>query len=116
MPANKSMVEKYMDGCRKSDQELILSCLADDRKWEMPGALHLLGKEAFDKAIENAAFVGSATITITPMMEENDVVVAEGSVRTQSKASGLLSAVFCHVCIMPRGKSKRMTTYGVEVK
>ena len=71
----------------------------------MPGALHLLGKEAFDKAIENDAFVGSATITITPM-----------SVRTQSKASGLLSAVFCHVCSMPRGKSKRMTTYGVEVK
>jgi uncharacterized protein len=116
MPENKSMVEKYMDGFRKSDHELILSCLTDDRAWEMPGALHLLGKEAFDKAIENDAFVGSATITITPMMEENDVVVAEGSVRTQSKASGLLSAVFCHVCIMPRGKSKRMTTYGVEVK
>ena len=116
MTENKRMVEKYMDGFRKSDHKLILSCLTDDHKWEMPGALHLLGKEAFDKAIENDAFVGSATITITPMMEENDVVVAEGSVRTQRKASRLLSAVFCHVCIMPRGKSKRMTTYGVEVK
>jgi len=78
--------------------------------------LHLLGKEAFDKASENDVFVGRATITITPMMEENEVVVAEGAVRTQRKASGLLSAVFCHVCIMPRGKSKRMTTYVVEVK
>ena len=41
---------------------------------------------------------------------------AEGAVRTQRKASGLLSAVFCNVCIMPRGKRKRMTTYVVEVK
>jgi len=40
----------------------------------MPGALHLLGKEAFDKAIKNDAFVGSPTITITPMTEENEVV------------------------------------------
>jgi uncharacterized protein len=116
MTENKSMVEKYIDGFRKSDHELILSCLTDDRKWEMPGALHLLGKEAFDKAIKNDTFVGSPTITITPMTEENDVVVAEGSVRTQRKASGLLSAVFCNVCIMPRGNSKRTSTYGVEVK
>ena len=112
MTETKSMVEKYMDSFRKSDHKLILSCLTDDRKWEMPGALHLLGKEAFDKAIENDVFVGSATI----IMEENDVVVAESAVRTQRKASGLLSAVLCHVCIMPRGKSKRMTTYVVEVK
>src|SRR5262245_13272961 len=96
MTANKSMMEKYMDGFRKSDYKLILSCLTDDRKWEMPGALHLLGKEALDKAIEHDAFVGSPTITITPMMEEKDVVVAEGAVRPQRKASGLLSAVFCH--------------------
>ena len=116
MTANKSMVEKYMDGSRKSDHELLLSCLTDDRAWEMPGALPWIGKEAFDKAIENDAFVGSPTITITPMTEENEVVVAEGSVRTQRKASGLLSAVFCHVCIMPRGNSKRMTTYVVDVK
>ena len=116
MTENKRMVEKYMDGFRKSDHELILSCLTDAREWEMPGAFHLIGKEAFDKEIENDVFVGSATITITPMMEENDVVVAEGSVRTQRKASRLLSAVFCHVCIVPRGNSKRMTTYVVEVK
>ena len=67
MTENKSMVEKYMDGFRISDHELILSCLTDDHKWEMPGALYLLGKEAFDKAIENDAVVGSPTITITPM-------------------------------------------------
>ena len=116
MTENKGTVEQYMDGFRKSDHELILSRLTDDIEWEMPGAFRLIGKEAFDKEVENDAFVGSPTITITRMTEENDVVVAEGSVRTQRKAGGSLSAVFCDVFVMQRGKIKRLITYFVEVK
>ncbi|MGH8435156.1 MAG: hypothetical protein ACRERX_11890, partial [Pseudomonas sp.] len=48
-----------------SDHAQILSCLTDDVEWEMPGAFHLVGKDAFDNEIENDAFVGSPTITIT---------------------------------------------------
>ena len=110
MTETKSMGEQDMDGFRKSDHELSLSCLTDDRAWEMPGALPLISKEAFAKAIEHDAFVGSSTRTITRMTEENEVVVAEGSMRTQRKASRLLSAVFGTVCMMPRGKRKRTTT------
>ncbi len=36
MTENKRTVEKYMDGFRRSDHELILSCLTDDIEWEMP--------------------------------------------------------------------------------
>jgi ketosteroid isomerase-like protein len=116
MTENKRTVERYMDGFRKGDHELILSCLTDDIEWEMPGAFHLIGKEAFDREIENDAFVGSPTITITRMTEEDDVVVAEGSVRTQRRAGGFLSAVFCDVFVMQSGKAKRLITYFVEVK
>ena len=116
MTENKRTVEKYMDGFRRSDHELILSCLTDDIEWEMPGAFHLIGKEAFDGEIENAAFVGSPTIVVTRMTEENDVVVAEGSVRAQRRAGGFLSAVFCDVFVMQRGKIKRLVTYFVETK
>ena len=115
MTENKRTVEKYMEGFRRSDHELILSCLTDDIEWEMPGAFHLIGKEAFDKEIENDAFVGSPTITVTRMTEEDDVVVAEGSVRSQRRAGGFLSAVFCDVFVMRRGKIKRLVTYFVEI-
>jgi ketosteroid isomerase-like protein len=54
MTENKRTVDKYMDGFRKSDHEQILSCLTDDIEWEMPGAFHLIGKDAFDKEIELA--------------------------------------------------------------
>jgi ketosteroid isomerase-like protein len=82
----------------------------------MPGAFHLVGKQAFDQEIENEAFVGSPAITVTRMTEENDVVVAEGSVRTERKTGGFLSAVFCDVFVMRGGKIRRLISYFMEVK
>ena len=116
MTENKRTVERYMDGFNKSDHEQILSCLTEDVEWDMPGAFHLVGKRAFDKEIENDAFVGSPRVTITRMVEENDVVVAEGQVRAQRKDGGLLNAVFCDVFAMTNAKIRRLTTYLAEVK
>jgi ketosteroid isomerase-like protein len=116
MTENKTTVAKYIDGFRKSDHAMILSCLTEDVVWEMPGAFHLTGKAAFDKEIENPAFVGRPTITVSRMTEENDVVVAEGSVRVQRKAGGVLSAVFCDVFVMRGGKITQLITYLLEVK
>ncbi len=116
MTENKKTVERYMDGFNKSDHERILSCLTEDIEWDMPGAFHLVGKDAFDKEIGNDAFVGSPTITITRMVEENDVVIAEGAVRVKKKNGGSLNAVFCDVFAMKNGKIKRLTTYLTEVK
>jgi ketosteroid isomerase-like protein len=116
MTENKRTVDRYMDGFRKSDHAQILSCLTDDIEWEIPGAFHLIGKDAFDKEIENESFVGSPTITITRMTEEHDVVVAEGSVRTQKRDGKSLSLRFCDVFVMQAGKIKRLTSYLSEIK
>ena len=116
MTENKRAVERYIDGFNKSDHGQILSCLTDDVEWDMPGAFHLAGKEAFDREIENDAFVGSPTVTITRMVEENDVVVAEGAVRATRKDGGVLNAVFCDVFAMRNAKIRRLTTYLTEVK
>jgi len=113
---NKRIVERYLDGFRKSDHEQILSCLTEDVEWEMPGAFHLVGKPAFDKEIENDAFVGRPTITTTRMVEENDVVVVEGRVRAKRKDGGVLNAVFCDVLVMSNARIRRLTTYLAEVK
>ena len=111
MTENKKTIEKYMDGFIASDHEKILSCLTEDIVWDMPGFFHLTGKQAFDKEIENDNFEGSPTIKITRMIEENDIVVAEGSVQGKIKAGGMLDAVFCDVFHMENGKIKHLTTY-----
>jgi ketosteroid isomerase-like protein len=116
MTENKRTVGMYMDGFRRSDHGQILSCLTDDVEWEIPGAFLRSGKDAFDKEIENEAFAGSPTIIVTRLIEENDVVVAEGSVRTQRKSGEVLSLRFCDVFGMQAGKIKRVTSYLTEVK
>lgn len=116
MTENKATVERYMDGFDKSNHAQILSCLTEDIEWDMPGAFHLVGRDAFDKEIENPAFVGSPSITINRLVEEGDVVVAEGAVRAQRKEGGFLYAVFCDVFVMKNAKIQRLTTYLTEVK
>jgi ketosteroid isomerase-like protein len=113
---NKRTIEKYIDGFTKSDHEQVLCCLTDDVEWEIPGAFHIAGKAAFDKEIENPAFAGRPTITTSRMTEENDVVVAEGSVRTQRVDGGFLNLRFCDVFVMHDGKIRQLISYLMEVK
>jgi ketosteroid isomerase-like protein len=111
MTQNKKVVDRYMDGFRRSDHAQILSCLTDDVEWEIPGAFHIRGKEAFDKHIEDEGFVGSPAIIVTRLTEEGDVVVAEGSVRTQQKDGTSLHLAFCDVFEMQGGKIQRLISY-----
>jgi ketosteroid isomerase-like protein len=116
MSQNKQTVKQYMDAFSKTDHKEILSCLTDDVEWIIPGVFHVAGKEAFDKEIENDAFVGSPTIRVTRLTEEHDVVVAEGSVRSARRDGGLLNAVFCDVFVMRDAKIKHLTSYLMEVE
>lgn len=115
MSQDKETVERYMEGFRRSDHAMILSCLTDDVVWDMPGAFHLVGKEAFDREVENPAFTGKPTITISRMIEENGVVVAEGAVQAKRSDGGMLDAVFCDVFEMQDGKIRRLISYLTEV-
>jgi ketosteroid isomerase-like protein len=116
MSENKKTVEKYLDGFRRSDHQQILSCLTDDVEWDIPGAFHIVGKQAFDREIENDAFTGHPDITVTRMTEEDDVVVAEGTVRTQKKLGGFLNLVFCDVFVLQDRRIRRLISYLMEVK
>jgi ketosteroid isomerase-like protein len=82
----------------------------------IPGLFHVNGKDAFDKEIENPAFVGSPLITVARLTEEGDVVVAEGSVRAARTDGGYLNAVFCDVFEMRDAKIRRLISYLMEVK
>jgi ketosteroid isomerase-like protein len=76
----------------------------------------LKGKDAFDKEIENPAFVGSPTIRVTRMTEKGDVVVAEGSVQCVRRDGDILNTVFCDVFLMRDAKIRHLTSYLMEVK
>ena len=116
MSHNKTTVTTYMDGFRASDHARILSCLTEDVEWEIPGMFSIRGRNAFDKHIEDEGFVGRPAIVVTRMTEEADVVVAEGTVRTQRTDGAVLNLVFCDVFEMRDGKIRRLVSYLMPVK
>lgn len=100
-----------MEGFRTGNHEKILSCLTDDIVWEMPGIYRHVGKHEFDKEIENENFIGSPSIQIIKLIEEDNVVIAEGAVQGKMKNGNTLDAVFCDVFVMENGKIKQLTSY-----
>jgi ketosteroid isomerase-like protein len=114
--SNKETVELYMEGFNQTDHAKILSCLADDVVWDMPGYFNLKGKKQFDKEIENDAFEGSPVITLTRLVEEGNIVVAEGAVKSKMKNGQLLDALFCDVFHFEKGKIKQLTSYMMHRK
>lgn len=107
MSENKRTVEIYIDGFNKSDHPQILACLTDDVEWVIPGAFHGIGKVQFDSEIENDTFVGSPTIVVSRMTEENDVVIAEAQLRVIAKMAvcSTLYFVTCSKCKMGRSNA-----------
>ena len=116
MSANKRTVETYIDGFNKSDHEQILSCLTDDIEWTVFGWYHLTGKVAYDQEIENPAFVGSPTLTITRMVEENDVVMAEITGVARRVDGQPMRMAMGEVFVMRDAKISERRAYVIELK
>jgi ketosteroid isomerase-like protein len=117
MTENKNTVTRYVDGFNKLDHKRILDCLTDDIEWVIPGMFHITGKAAFDGEIENEAFEGAPVIETLRLTEENDVVVAEGTVRTGRLKNGThMNLVFCDVFEMRDGRIRKLTSYLSQLK
>jgi ketosteroid isomerase-like protein len=108
---NKKTIETYIEGFNRTDHEMILSCVTDDVEWIMPGFFHHVGKAAFDGEIENAAFSGMPRVTISRIVEEDDVVVAEGTVESELADGAPFSAAFCDVFEMRDARIRRLIGY-----
>ncbi len=114
MTENKKTIQQYMAGFNASDHAQILSCLTDDVEWIMPGLFHHVGKKAFDREIENKAFAGRPIVNVTRMTEENNIVIAEGTVIATKKEGTVLHLVFCDVFEMRDGKIRKLIGFIAE--
>lgn len=111
MSEQKQIVEKYMEGFRTTNHEKILSCLTEDVVWECPGFYLHNGITAFDKEIENPNADGHPDIKVVRLVEEGNIVVAEGAVKAKMKDGSKLDLVFCDVFHFRNGKISKLTSY-----
>lgn len=115
MSENQRTVDRYMEAFRQNDHAKVLACLTDDVEWLVPGAFHVHGKEAFDKEIEGEGFVRPPSIEVTRMLEVENVVFAEGFVRTERSDGTRLNLAMCDVFEMRDGKIRKLTSYLMPV-
>jgi ketosteroid isomerase-like protein len=112
----KGIVRRYIEGFEKSDHDQILGCLTDDIRWTVFGAFRLQGKEAYDAEIENPAFRGSPMISITRMVEEGDVVMAEMTLEAERATGETLRAAMGEVFVFRGDKIAERRAYVIELK
>lgn len=115
MSANKSTVSRYMAAYGRHDHAAILACLTEDVVWEVPGFYRIVGKSAFDGHIEGPGSAGPPTITVTRLTEEEDVVIAEGSVEAKMADGTTIRLVFCDVFEMKGGLIRRLVSYLMQL-
>lgn len=115
MAGRQDVVREYMDAFNALDHARVLACLTDDVEWVLPGAFHLRGKQEFDKEIENPNFEGRPEIAITRLVEQGEIVVAEGRVRARQKGGEAMNLVFCDVFEFRDGLVRKLTSYLMPV-
>src|SRR5687767_616567 len=113
---NKEIIQKVNEGFVEGDTEKILSYVADDVHWFMPGGFDLTGKEAFRKEVDNEEFIGPPKLNIKNEIEEGDCVAVEGEVQSSKKDGGLFDAFFFDFYRLENGKIKEMRSYVIEKK
>jgi ketosteroid isomerase-like protein len=111
LSANTKTVEAYLDGFRRTDRQLILSCLTDDVEWLIPGAFHVHGIGQCAEHIVDEGFAGNPEISVSRMLEADDVVIVEGSVRAPREDGSALDLAFCDMFDMRGGRIRRLVSY-----
>lgn len=101
-----------MDAVSWANHADVLSCLTDDVEWVIPGIIHTKGKDEFANQINGNV---DCTITVTRMIEENNVVIGEGSVLTVNLDGSLRKTLFCDVFVFQDAKIKQLTAYLMEI-
>lgn len=105
-----------MEGFRNTDRGTILSCVTDDVEWEIPGMFRSRGRDAFNDHIVDPGFAGNPVIDVTRLTEENDVVIAEGTVLAKRDDGTTMPLAFCDVFELRDGKIRRLVSYLMETK
>ncbi|NVI89218.1 nuclear transport factor 2 family protein [Actinomadura sp. BRA 177] len=117
MSRNVETVNTYLDGFRKNDHAQILDCLTDGIEWTVFGGFHLVGKEAYDQAIDGPPeLLNPPRLEVMRMVEQGEVVMAEMTGTVKRAAGGEMRMSMAEVFVMRDGKIAERRAWVVELK
>ena len=96
----------------RQDWPGLLSLVTDDvERWEVGGPTPSRGKTEFDQGVRPGQDVVSLDGEIDRLLEEGNVVVADGTVRVSLKDGKAINVRFCDLFEFEGEKVKRLTAY-----
>jgi ketosteroid isomerase-like protein len=112
---NKKVIETYLSTV---DRSKIAPLLADDVEWvEWGEGVPATGVRTQGKAAFIANFgPDELRCQIKRLTEENNVVVAEGTVRVDKKDGKSFRVQFCDIFELENGKVKRLNSFAALIK
>jgi uncharacterized protein len=113
MSTSKAVVERYFEAFNEANRERILSVLSDDAVWDIPrthlGSGRASGKDAFaDEALKAPR---GTVATVSRLVGEGDVVVAEGTVTTNTPDGSPFTLLFCDIFVVRDDRIAKLTSY-----
>jgi uncharacterized protein len=109
------IVDRYMEGFRRSDHGTILACLTEDVVWRIHGVRTTRGKAEFDDEIENPAFEGSPDLTVERTIVADGVVCATGTGIGHHVEGGRFQFAFSDIFTFRDGLISQIDSYVVPV-
>ena len=93
----KHIVEKYIEGFRSGNQEMVLECLADNVVWRLHGCNTFTGKLAFASNIDNEEFCKIPVLEIREIIQEGDRIAVLGHGAVDEKSGERRTFNFCEI-------------------
>lgn len=115
LTAQTQLVDRYMDGFRRSDHEAILQCLTEDVVWRIHGLRTTNGKAEFDGEIENPAFEGSPELSVERTIETDGVVVTTGTGIGHHRETGRFQFAYNDIFTFRNGLIAQVDSYVVPI-
>jgi uncharacterized protein len=113
--ANKDVIRKLNRGFELGDDDVILSCLADDVVWHVPPFFTARGKAEFKAQITGPASDGPPIIELREVIAEANNVTVEGYVTNRFIGGAVFRGLFHNAYRLRDGVVVKMTSYVVAL-
>ena len=113
MTQHKKVVEALRDCFARQDWNGMLPMLTDDvERWEVGAPKRTRGKREFEDEMRPGENVTRLADQLFRLVEEGNVVVAEGKVQVFKKDGSVTDVQYCNVHEFEGERVKRITSYG----